>query len=97
MHEKIAEKERQITYCENETKKQSEAIGILTASNSFRCHKLNQLDEDIRRFNVNKVRSLTDMIVGLHLANALFEIQVTALNSRCEDMENKLDTGNLQL
>ena len=97
MQEKIAEKERQIAYCENETKKQSVAIGILTASNSFRCHKLNQLDEDIRRFNVNKVQSLIDLIAGPYLAKKMFQMQVTALNSRCEDMENKLDAGNLPL
>lgn len=49
------EKGNQIRYCEEETKKQAEAIGVLTASNSFRSHKLNQLDLDCNRFNEDVV------------------------------------------
>jgi chromosome segregation ATPase len=53
--DQISEKENQIKYCEEETKKQAEAIGILSSSNSFRKHKLNQLNEELQRFHEEKV------------------------------------------
>ena len=51
LQDQIIEKENQIKYCEEETRKQAEAIGVVTESNSFRNHKLNQLDLDCNRFN----------------------------------------------
>lgn len=56
LHEQIREKENQIKYCQEQTKMQAEAIGIITASNSFRSHRLGQLNEHIIRFNEEMVR-----------------------------------------
>ena len=63
LQEQIIDKENQIKYCEEETKKQAEAIGVVTASNSFRNHKLNQLDLDCNRFNDDVVSVFDPKII----------------------------------
>lgn len=57
LQEQIKEKENQIKYCQEQTKLQAEAIGIITASNSFRSHRLSQLNESVLRFNEEMVKS----------------------------------------
>ena len=55
LQDQVNEKESQIKYCEEQTRKQAEAIGILTASNSFRNHKISQLNAEVNRFNEDMV------------------------------------------
>jgi chromosome segregation ATPase len=77
--EQISEKENQIRYCEEETKKQAEAIGILSSSNSFRKHKLNQLNEELQRFHEEKVEPLKDRYENLGDSFAIGRDMVSAL------------------
>ena len=93
LQDQVSEKENQIKYCEEQTKRQSEAIGILTASNSYRNHKISQLSDDINHFNDDMVRlESVPFIKGLEL-NQINTSKVEPLKDRCSDVDEKLFEG----
>jgi len=60
LEEEIAETEREISYGEEQTRKQQECNSVLSASNAFRQDRFNGLERAVVEFETKELRSLAD-------------------------------------
>ena len=58
--ETLKEKEQELEYCENETKKEAEMLSLMNSSITFRKHTFYQLKENFDQFRLNQYVQLID-------------------------------------